>query len=226
MSKYTAGKLCTTPGTYITDEGSVVVARVDFGRPQEEYEANASRIVACWNACEGISTEALVAMPTPFSKLLSAEFTDVVAQRDALLAALEIAQDTLDNVQGDINPERGYADELEAEVSLALGTARAAIAEAKAALPPLTATGTAHEGASNMTSAITQQLLQGDASSQRFTSISKGGTYERLGTIQGAGSFKGLLGVAYRNEKGSLFIREPECFAKRMVLIKPEGDAQ
>jgi hypothetical protein len=48
-------------------------------------------------------------------------------QRDELLAALEAALEVLDNVQGDINPERGYADELEADVSLAVGTARAAI---------------------------------------------------------------------------------------------------
>lgn len=57
----------------------------------------------------------------------------------------------------------------------------------------------------------------------RYTSISKGGSYERLGSIRGAGSLKGLSGIAYRNEKGDLFMREPECFAKRMVPIKPEG---
>ena len=208
MSKYTVGKLCATPGTYITDEDSVVVARVDFGRPKEEYEANASRIVACWNACEGISTEALVAMPTPFSKLLSAEFTDVVAQRDALGAALEavVAQ----------NP--GALAQAEAALALVAG---AATVEAEAALPELTATGTAGEGASNHGAMIAKLI----GAPQLYTSVSKGGAYERLGAIRGAGTFKGLSGIAYRSEAGDLFIREPECFAKRMVLIKPEGDA-
>lgn len=211
MSKYTAGKLCTTPGTYITDEGSVVVARVDFGRPQEEYEANASRIVACWNACEGISTEALVAMPTPFSTLLSAEFTGVVAQRDALAAALEavVAQ----------NP--GALEQAEAALAMVAGVAPPAVT-ADTEFPPLTATGTAGEGASNHGAMIAKLI----GAPQLYTSVSKGGAYERLGAIRGAGTFKGLSGIAYRSEAGDLFIREPECFAKRMVLIKPEGGSQ
>lgn len=33
-----------------------------------------------------------------------------------LLSVLKLALETLDNVRGDINPERGYADELELEV--------------------------------------------------------------------------------------------------------------
>lgn len=53
----------------------------------------------------------------------------------------------------------------------------------------------------------------------RYTSVSKGGRYTKLGAIRGAGSLKGLAGIAYQNEKGDLFIREPECFAKRMVLM-------
>lgn len=53
----------------------------------------------------------------------------------------------------------------------------------------------------------------------RYTSVSKGGSYTKLGAIRGAGSLKGLAGIAYQNEKGDLFIREPECFAKRMVLV-------
>lgn len=67
------------------------------------------RIIACVNACAGIPTEALPNLRQ-------------------LLAALELARDALDNVQGDINPERGYADELEVDVSSALDQARAAIA--------------------------------------------------------------------------------------------------
>lgn len=64
-----------------------------------------------------------------------------------------------------------------------------------------------------------QQLaVVGAADKQpRYTSVSKGGRYTKLGAIRGAGSLKGLAGIAYQNEKGDLFIREPECFAKRMV---------
>ena len=57
----------------------------------------------------------------------------------------------------------------------------------------------------------------------RYTSVSKGGSYVKLGVIRGAGSLKGLSGIAYQDEKGDLFIREPECFAKRMVLVEQGG---
>lgn len=62
--------------------------------------------------------------------------------------------------------------------------------------------------------------------SPRYTSITKGGSYERLGTIRGAGSLKGLSGIAYRDPAtGNLFVREPECFAARMTLIPDPADA-
>lgn len=164
------------------------------------------RIQACLAACEGISTEHLAAVTV--AQMVAA----AVLQRDALRAALE-------SLVLFTNPAPSNA--------VALNNAHQVLAQFKggAALPPLTATGAAHEGASNMTSLITKTLLQGYASSQRFTSVSKGGSYERLGAIRGAGSLKGLTGTAYRDEKGALFVREPECFAKRMVLIKPEGGA-
>lgn len=56
------------------------------------------------------------------------------------------------------------------------------------------------------------------ATGQRYKSLSKGGSYTKLGVIRGAGALKGLAGIAYQNDKGDLFVREPECFAKRMVL--------
>lgn len=43
-------------------------------------EANARRIAACWNACDGVETELLEQHPAPFSALR--------AQHDALLKAL------------------------------------------------------------------------------------------------------------------------------------------
>lgn len=72
-----------------------------------------------------------------------------------------------------------------------------------------------------------QQLaVVGAADKQpRYTSVSKGGSYVKLGVIRGAGSLKGLSGIAYQDEKGGLFIREPECFAKRMVLVEQAAPA-
>lgn len=58
----------------------------------------------------------------------------------------------------------------------------------------------------------------------RYTSISKGGSYEKLGVIRGAGKLKGFAGIGYRDPvTGDLFIREPECFASRMQLVKAGG---
>jgi hypothetical protein len=51
-------------------------------------EANARRLVACWNACEGVPTEMLEEYPAPF--------TELHAQRDELLEALELAMPALE----------------------------------------------------------------------------------------------------------------------------------
>lgn len=133
------------------------------------------------------------------------------AQIDALRAALE-------SLVLFTNPAPSNA--------VALNNAHQVLAQVKggADFPPLTATGAAHEGASGIITDFAKKMLNAEPA-PRFTSVSKGGIYERLGAIRGAGSLKGLTGTAYRDEKGALFIREPECFAKRMVLIKPEGDA-
>lgn len=54
-------------------------------------EADARRLVACWNACDGISTEALESAGNAFNgwKLASYAMDDAKAQRDELLAALQ-----------------------------------------------------------------------------------------------------------------------------------------
>lgn len=58
-----------------------------------EQAANARRLVACWNACEGISTENLEDnLPV---KYLATHYNAVLAQRDRLLAALEELCDVL-----------------------------------------------------------------------------------------------------------------------------------
>lgn len=160
------------------------------------------RIQACLAVCEGISTSVLELNAT------AGGVATLERQRDDLRAALEslilFTKPTLSN-------------------AVALNNAHQVIAKIKgvAALPELTATGTAGEGASSHGELIAKLI----GAPQLYTSVSKGGAYERLGAIRGAGTFKGLSGIAYRNEAGDLFIREPECFAKRMVLIKPEGGA-
>lgn len=160
-----------------------LVVNDDTKRPmqlhEDELDANADRLVACWNVCEGISTEVLELNAT------AGGVATLERQRDELLAALQSIADYAKR-DGDV-----IAQHLG-------GIAKAAIAAAKGAAP-----------------------------APRYTSISKGGSYEKLGAIRGAGALKGLTGIAYRDDQGRLFIREPECFAKRMQLIgQAEGGAQ
>jgi hypothetical protein len=165
-----------------------------------------ARIHACLAVCEGISTEVLELNAT------AGGVATLERQRDEFLAALT----DLLTPSTEASPAKWHA---------AKKTGHDLIKKFKggADFPPLTTTGAAHEGAINATSFI-HRLLE-SATGQRFTSVSKGGAYERLGGIRGAGSLKGLSGIAYMDDKGSLFIREPECFTKRVVLIKPEGGA-
>ncbi|WP_288078595.1 hypothetical protein [Pseudomonas sp.] len=63
---------------------------------------------------------------------------------------------------------------------------------------------------------------------KRYTSVSKGGEFEIVGTSSGAGQRKGDVVIVYRNvETGQVLHREPEDFAMRMKPItKPEINAQ
>lgn len=56
-----------------------------------EKEANARRLVACWNACEGSTTESLELLGSDYIKPL----VDLIRQRDELLAALYEATDLM-----------------------------------------------------------------------------------------------------------------------------------
>lgn len=74
--------------------------------PVEDFNArqrlNARRIVACVNACIGISTEALEKMPNPFGVLLSTEsFKDIIAQREDLQAEVDELLDLLQSLEND-----------------------------------------------------------------------------------------------------------------------------
>lgn len=63
---------------------------------------------------------------------------------------------------------------------------------------------------------------------KRYTSVSKGGEFEIVGTSSGAGQRKGDVVIVYRNvDTGQIQHREPEDFAMRMKPItKPEINAQ
>ena len=70
-----------------------------------------------WNSCLEVVTGAMQSAERP-----------PVLDVSALVEALEIARDTLDNVRGNINPVRGDVDELEEDVSVAYSTALSALA--------------------------------------------------------------------------------------------------
>lgn len=63
---------------------------------------------------------------------------------------------------------------------------------------------------------------------KRYTSVSKGGEFEIVGTSSGAGQRKGDVVIVYRNvETGQVLHREPEDFAMRMKPVtKPEINDQ
>lgn len=68
---------------------------------------NARRIVACWNACQGLSTDALEQMPAPFAQMLDqnfmslwARYTSAKAQRDELLEVLKTFEITGPDADG------------------------------------------------------------------------------------------------------------------------------
>nr|DAM52195.1 MAG TPA: hypothetical protein [Caudoviricetes sp.] len=62
---------------------------------------------------------------------------------------------------------------------------------------------------------------------KRYTSVSKGGEFELVGTSSGAGQRKGDVVIVYRNvETGQVLHREPEDFAMRMKPAAPSINAQ
>ncbi len=90
----------------------------DFNAEQRSF---ARRLVACWNACEGIPTDVLEKAP-----VAEALWQDLTAQRDELLAALVKFSDAMKGC-GDW-PDTSSSMLRLAEIS---DTARAAIAKVK-----------------------------------------------------------------------------------------------
>lgn len=68
------------------------------------------------------SAEKDVALKEEVIDSLAAVVKRLDAQCDALRAMIMVALDVLEEVEGNINPERGYADELEADVKRAIAT--------------------------------------------------------------------------------------------------------
>lgn len=156
---------------------------------------NARRIAASLNACHMIATGAIERITEQQEGLhgVLSELEMVKAERDELLAALQQYEAAFESLfsQCCSNPiKNAWGKEVD-----------------------VSQLNLAHEAARQALKTVTD-------TSPRYTSVSKGGTYTKLGAIRGAGSLKGLAGIAYQNEKGDLFIREPECFAKRMVLVE------
>ncbi|MEX6780488.1 hypothetical protein [Pseudomonas aeruginosa] len=101
MTKHTKGEWYTQNGIAIMgDEGIHVTDVKGLSRTDSENEVNAARIVACVNACDGYTTEQLVALKggnvkrevTYYAdKLCGAEGRYLKAElhRDNLLAALK-----------------------------------------------------------------------------------------------------------------------------------------
>jgi len=101
MSEHTAGRLLQSSTVLICDSEARVVANCTpiseiplLAIPINEVDANARRIVACWNACEGISDpesyiEHARNMVRDYGKL-SAHDTMMTHDRDELREALRI----------------------------------------------------------------------------------------------------------------------------------------
>ena len=97
---------------------------------EDELKANARRIVACVNACEGISTENLEDnLPV---KDLARQYSEAIRQRDELLAALEAVQAVANNSDGvagwHMNGDIAKWDDLLPEIDNAITSVKGGVA--------------------------------------------------------------------------------------------------
>lgn len=94
MADHTKGKLvCRRSAVYETiyTEDGVLLGFIGQ-EPLTQSAANAKRFVACWNACDGVSTETLEAKRGMFAFIYQEAFDSVSAESDRLRAALEEAR--------------------------------------------------------------------------------------------------------------------------------------
>jgi hypothetical protein len=93
----------------------------DTSRSYSEHEANARRIVACVNACQGLDTDHLEA--TGLVSAVGYQMIELTKQRDMLLAALEAMlehEGTVDHTRiGDFPSEALQAARIQAHTAIA-----------------------------------------------------------------------------------------------------------
>lgn len=96
MSEHTPGRIQLAKefdGHIMTTDGLAVAdCCLDYSSLDHDQQvSNARRLVACWNACEGVSTEALERLGTLDRARVELDVirSQAVAQRDELLAALQ-----------------------------------------------------------------------------------------------------------------------------------------
>jgi hypothetical protein len=121
-----------------SDISGELIASLATSPPNPNVEADARRLAACWNACDGISTEDLEqyyghqgGVDAALHEASLRDQVNAVAQRDELLAALLKAEAALADI-GDADREPG--DDIawcEARAAEALPVVRAAIAKAE-----------------------------------------------------------------------------------------------
>lgn len=102
----TQGRMAAIHGSYLVIEGTG--ERIGRCGDHGPHVANARRLAACWNACEGLDTDKLETLPRPFAELLSPSFMslwsaytekkceveDLREERDTLLSLLTELMDT------------------------------------------------------------------------------------------------------------------------------------
>jgi hypothetical protein len=82
----------STNDPIIVDAMEATVAHV-FINDDDVNKANARRIVAVLNACEGVDTETLEQSPDLASAFMSANNAKLIQQKNSLLAALKVLKD-------------------------------------------------------------------------------------------------------------------------------------
>lgn len=113
---------------YAGEEGRLDIVAKDTGPWDGDVtlamnigEANARRIVACVNACAGISTENLEDnLPV---KELARRYNEIIKQRDVLLAAVEACVDVLDRIKAKHGIETSAEIACRSAISIAKGSA-------------------------------------------------------------------------------------------------------
>lgn len=103
MTQHTQTKLAHRYGRiFSADREALTIANVGRAADGDFSEANARRLVACWNLCEGIETEKLEQIPPAVLLVHGVQWEQYLAlkaERDELLAALRVAEESV----GDIN---------------------------------------------------------------------------------------------------------------------------